>query len=238
MTSPAAELVEPLPKELVPDLVNQLLSFPDLISPTHWMLWAIETVCGVNPAKWAAEQLVGDWQSISTAGSALANLANFNGALMKALDEGSDRMLGDWQGNAAQACNQYFDGLSAALREQMAALDAVAEQFHRVAQGINTTASLMASLLEMLADALLALALEAAAGAASTPTVVGPVLAGAAAAFTLTKAMGVWGEIINAHSKAWMLVQLFFGTCAGYLGALKGMENVPLPAGAYDHRGA
>jgi uncharacterized protein YukE len=238
MTSPAGELVEPLPKELVPDLVNQLLSFPDLISPTHWMLWAMETVCGVNPAKWAAEQFVGDWESFSKAGSALANLANFNGALMKALDDGSDRMLGDWQGNAAHACNQYFDEVSAALREQMTALDAVAEQFHRVAQGINTTASLMASLLEMLADALLALALEAAAGAASTPTVVGPVLAGAAAAFTLTKAMGVWGEIINAHSRAWTLVQIFFGLCAGYLGALKGMENVPLPAGAYDHKGA
>jgi hypothetical protein len=237
MTSPAGALVEPQPKELVPDLVNQLLSFPDLISPTHWMLWAIETVCGVNPATWAAEQFIGDWEAFSKAGSALENLANFNGTLMKALDDGADRMLGDWQGNAAQACNQYFDGVSGALREQMAALDAVAEQFHRVAQGINTTVSLVVSLIEALVDALLAFALEMAVGAASSPTVVGPVLAGAAAAFTLTKAMGIWGAIIKAHSDAWNLVQFFFGLCAGYLGALKGMENVPLPAGAYDHQG-
>lgn len=238
MTSPAAELTEPQPQELIPDLVNQFLSFPDLISPSHWMLWAIEQVCGVNPAEWLAEQFTGDWESVSKAGSALTNLGEFDNAFVKALSDGSGTMFDSWEGNAAQACYRYFETLRAALGDQVAVLDSVAKEFHTLAQGINSTAAAIVSLLEALVDWLLAAALEAAAAAASSWTIIGGILGGAAAAFSITKAIGVWGQIIEAHAKAWNAVQGFVGLCAGYLGALQDMALHPLPSGAYDHPGA
>ncbi|MQA85806.1 MAG: hypothetical protein GEV03_14595 [Streptosporangiales bacterium] len=238
MSSPAAELTEPQPQELIPDLVNQFLSFPDLVSPTHWMLWAIEKVCGVNPGEWLAEEFTGDWESVSKAGSALSNLANFDNTFTKNLDDGVHGMLDNWHSNAAFACSQYFNKVSGALKEQVSALDEVAKEFQTLAQGIKSTASAIMGGLETLVDWLLAAALEAAAAAASSWTIVGGILGGAAAAFSITKAMGAWGKIVEMHGHAWNVAQGFVGLCAGYMGALRGMENHPPPAGAYNHPGA
>jgi hypothetical protein len=63
----------------------------------------------------------------------------------------------------------------------------------------------------------------------------GPILSGAAAAATITKAIGVWGQIIEIHNHVWTAVQGFTGLVAGYLGGLHGLDTHPLPAGSYDH---
>jgi hypothetical protein len=237
VTSPSNELREPESSEPFPNLVDLVLSFPDLISPSHWMLWAIDQVSGVNPAQWAAEWLAGDWEALSRGADALDNLAQFDVVFGSQIRTGCDAMLYDWTGNAADAAKQYFDGIPAALELQGPALERVATEFRTLAYGMWSTAKSIVSLFELLVDLLIAMALEAAAAAASSWTVIGPILSGAAFACTLTKALGVWGKAIEVHNAAFTAANVFVGVVTGYLGALRGMQEYPLPAAAYDHPG-
>lgn len=84
---------------------------------------------------------------------------------------------------------------------------------------------------------LIAIGLEAAAAVASGWTIIGPILAGGAAIATITKAMGVWGQILEMHNHVWNAVQGFVGLVAGFLGGLHGMEKHALPTSGYDHPG-
>jgi hypothetical protein len=76
--APAAALTTPMAEAPIPDLVNNILGGKQYISPSYWLGWAMEKVCGVNPFDWAAQQFAGDWNAAAEASSALNNLAEFN----------------------------------------------------------------------------------------------------------------------------------------------------------------
>ena len=143
----------------------------------------------------------------------------------------------DWQGHAAESAKEYFTKLSTVLKSQIPDLAGLGAQFESIATGMYEMSNAIKGLLETLTDYLIAIGIEAAAAAASSWTVVGPILSGAAAAVTITEAIGTWGKIVEVHTHAWNAVQGFVGLVAGYLGGLQGLDTHPLPAGAYDHPG-
>jgi hypothetical protein len=100
------------------------------------------------------------------------------------------------------------------------------------------TANAIKGCLDLLMDLLIAIGIELAAAAASSWTIIGPILAGAAAAATITKALGVWGNVLQHHDIAWNAVQGLVGVMAGYLSTLGDLDKHALPEGNYDHPGA
>ena len=237
--APAAALTTPVAEAPIPDLVNNILGGKQYISPSYWLGWAMEKVCGVNPWSWIAEQFAGDWNAAAEASSALKNLAEFNTRYGDTISEASKNLTPDqWDGNAALQAQAYFTQLADALQAQVSALNNIAGQFRTLAAGMEEMAQSLQSLCQDLLDWLIAIGISAAAAAASSWTVVGGVAGAAATAASIWNAVKVWYLVLDAHDAAWAAVQGFVGLCAGYLGAIDGMDALTLPGTAYQHPGA
>jgi len=235
--APAAALTTPMAEAPIPDLVNNILGGKQYISPSYWLGWAMEKVCGVNPFDWAAQQFAGDWNAAAEASSALNNLAEFNARYGDTIKRAAaDLIPGEWDGQAATQAHNYFNDLAVALHKQVSALKDIASQFRSLAAGMEEMAQAVQSILQDLLDWLIAIGISAAAAAASSWTIVGGVAGAAATAASIWEAVKVWYLALDAHDAAWAAVQAFTGLCAGYLGAIHGMDKVSLP-GAYNHPG-
>lgn len=237
MAAPVDELTEPQPRDPVPDLVENILGGTQYISISYWLGWAAEQVTGTNPWQWIAEQYAGDWKAAQSAGQAIKNLGEFNTVFASNINAGAVTMFTDWQGNAAAGAEAYFSGLTKTIKDQAPELESVGRGFETMATGMYETANAIKGLWETLLDLLIAIGLEAAAAAATSWTVIGPILAGAAAIATITKAIGVWGQILEMHNHGWNAVQGFTGLIAGFLGGLADLDKHALPESGYDHPG-
>lgn len=237
---PAAELTEPTAHDPVPDLVENIVGAGQYISPSYWINWAIQQICGVNPVQWTAEQFAGDYEAVQRAGIALKNLGEFNDVFGTAVGTAADQVRFDWQGNAADSAQAYFDTLANAVKEQVTALREVGEQFETMAVGVYEAAQGFAGFLHTAIDMAIVAGLNAAASALAAATVFGAPAAAAhaaAAAAAIVKGTSAWRSALAIHSAVWDSVQTFTGVVAGYLGGLRGMDQVPLPSGSYDHPG-
>lgn len=237
MATPVGELTEPQPKDPVPDLVENILGATQYISISYWLGWAAEQVTGTNPWLWIAEQYAGDWKAAQSAGQAIKNLGEFNTVAANNIGAGAETVFADWQGNAADTARDYFSGLMKTLKDQAPELESVGRGFESMAAGMYATANVIKGLWETLLDLLIVIGLEAAAAAASSWTIIGPIVAGAAVVATITNAIGVWEQILETHNHAWNAVQGLVGLVAGFLGGLDDLEKHVLPASGYDHPG-
>jgi hypothetical protein len=220
--APAAALTTPVAEAPIPDLVNNILGGKQYISPSYWLGWAMDKVCGVNPFDWAAEQFAGDWNAAAEASSALNNLAEFNTRYGDTLKQAAGNLIPhEWDGNAAAHAQTYFNQLATDLQKQVSALKDIASQFRSLAAGMEEMAQALQSILQDLLDWLIAIGISAA----------------AATAASIWEAVEVWYLALDAHDAAWAAVQAFTGLCAGYLGAIHGMDKVSLPGAGYDHPG-
>lgn len=235
--SPAAELADPTASDPVPDLLENVIGIAQYISISYWVGQAIDLIFDVNPFSWVAEQFAGDWEQVQKAGIALENLAKFNAEYSGAITSGWNTVSPDWQGNAADSANAYFSGLAATIQDQQSTLNAMGSEFKQSAVGMYETANGIKGMLETLLDLLIAIGIELAAAAASSWTVIGPILSGAAAAVTISKALGVWGQVLEAHTWAWNSAQALIGLMAGYLSTLGDIDKHALPESNYDHPG-
>lgn len=139
--APVDALTPPVAVAPIPDLVNNILGGKQYISPSYWVGWVMEKVCGVNPWGWIAEQFAGDWNAAAEASDALNNLAEFNTRYAATVREQTKALIPDhWDGNAAEQASAYFTSVAATLQEQVAALQGVASQFHSLAAGMEEMA--------------------------------------------------------------------------------------------------
>ena len=226
-------LTPPVPPVPIPPVGEVILSFPDYISPGHWTLWAMEKVCGCNPAEWIAEQVAGDWEKVAAAGVALERLAEFYRSFGDAIGEEIAKVSTSWSGEAAGATVTWFSNLAVTLHGQAEPLRKIGDDFRVLAYGVYAAVKSVVSLLELLLDCLLAMAASAAAGALTAATGVGAVLGGAGGVIAFLKAASVWQQIIEVHGKVVAACMGLVGMVAGTLGAVSGLEQHPLPAGAY-----
>ena len=235
--SPAAALIDPTASDPVPDLLENVIGISQYISLSYWISEAIELTLGTNPAEWVAQEFAGDWEKVQKAGIALENLAEFSAAYSDVITSELEAVSSRWQGNAADSANSYFSGLARTVHDHQATLNSMGQEFKQSAIGMYETANAIQELLATLFDYLLAIGLELAAAATAGWTVVGPILAGAAAAATIGRALGVWDDILKAHTAAWTAAQGLVGVMAGYLSALGGVDQHALPESTYNHPG-
>lgn len=234
---PAATLATPTSSDPIPDLAENVIGASQYISVSYWTGKALDMALGFNPGEWVAEQFSGDWEVVQKAGVALGNLKEFNAEFTQSINSAMQNVSHDWEGVAADQARNYFASLTKAIREQQETLDGLSQQFDQMATGMYETAKAIKGFLDMLLDYAIAMGLELAAAALNSWNVIGSVAAGAAFAATLTKAMGVAGQAIQAHTVAWNSVQATVGVIAGYASALKGIEQHTLPGTNYDHPG-
>ena len=235
MSEPSSALVAPVPSAPIPDFVDYMMHFPDLISPSAWLLWVIEQVCGVNPVDWVTENFSGDWETMSTASSALEHLGSYHELYAAEVASAQATFEGGWDGEAATAASTYFSALSADVAAQATALRGIAREVDAVAQGMKSFQDALGSAIGMLLDWALVAAASAAAAAASSWTIIGGIIGGASTAFAISQATRMWLKAIEIHGMAVAAADGLLGLTAGYLGALHGFEAHPLPSGAYDN---
>ncbi|OLT43742.1 hypothetical protein BJF85_21150 [Saccharomonospora sp. CUA-673] len=235
--APSAQLTEPTASDPIPDLVENVIGASQYISVSYWVGEALGLITGVNPGEWAAEKFAGDFETVQKAGVAVGNLAKFNEDFAAEIRTGLTAVGEGWAGNAHDAAGEYFTKVADTIAGQIDVLDGLSKDIETVAVGMYEAAKAVKGFLEQLLDLAIAIGLELAAAAASSWTVIGPILAGAAAAATITKAIGVWGQALTAHTTAWNSCQAFVGIVAGYLGALDDAELQALPESNYNHPG-
>jgi len=221
--SPKAELVAPSATEPIPDLV----------SPSAGMLWLIEQVSGVNPAEWAAGEVAGDWAGRADRRQGSARARRLHPVFR-------DRDPGRGRHDAHALERQRRRGRRALLRrpgrgDRRADTKCCATWVSRTkpsrsACGRWPTRS-SASSRRSIDWACMAIT------AGFSAPVSGPIGL-AAAAFGIYKCVNVWDEIIGKLDLALSLSEGFVGGLAGYLGAVRGLDAQPLPAGSYDYPGA
>ncbi|RFS85685.1 WXG100 family type VII secretion target [Actinomadura spongiicola] len=221
---------EPMPKAL-----DISLSITDFVSPSHWLLWAIDKICGVNPAEWLAQQLAGDWESISKFAGSLGHVGEFYTEYAKGLREGQATMLKSWDGNAADACDKYFTELANAIEKQVEPIQRIAGEIQSAAYGVWSLSKAAVSGLEALMDLAVMIAIEAAAAAAVSWTVVGPSVAMAVIMAQIGLAIQKWLKIIGYVGLAVAAVFTVVGLLVGGLAALCGLDSQPYPKGSYDN---
>ncbi|WP_422772933.1 WXG100 family type VII secretion target [Plantactinospora sp. WMMC1484] len=235
MAAPIDDLVEPKAADPMPDSLENILGLPQYISPSYWLGRAAELVCGTNPWQWLAGELTGDWQALQTAGAAVQNLAGFNDACASVINSAVATVGYGWEGNASDAADEYFSGISQVLRGQISALVSLGHQLETTAFSVYETAGALKGLLEGLTDLLIAIGIEMAATAASAATVIGPLLGGASIAFTAAQATARWQQILSVQNHIWNIVQAFTGVVAGLLGEVENASLPYLPSREYDH---
>src|ERR1700754_3529428 len=148
MTAPAAELLPPTSADPVPDLIENIIGFPQYISPSYWLGWAADKITGTNPWQWVGDKYGGDWKAVQMAGAAIKNLAEFNTVYAATITSAVKTVAYDWQGNAADSAANYFNGLAAALQAQVDDLKSLGSQFESMAVGMYEFANAMKGILE------------------------------------------------------------------------------------------
>ena len=232
---PSVVLDTPYPKEPIPDLVNQILGAGDWLNVSHWLAEGMDLVFGFNPGKAAAEFVVGDWEKVSTASSALSQLAEYAVRLAGLVDDGATAMFAHWDGNAATSADVWFDRFAVAVDGLAQPLQSLAGQYQAAAAGIVQMTAAVTSLLESLGDRLIGIAMRTATAAAVAR--VNPTAAGLLHSWIMYdtyKSVALWTSIIEKHGEALMVMQSITGRCAGYLSTLGGFEGPRLP-GSYNH---
>ncbi|MBW0252534.1 WXG100 family type VII secretion target [Cellulomonas sp. PS-H5] len=236
MSDPSRELVVPVPSAPIPDFVETVMNFPDLISPSYWLLRIIQEVCGTDPVAWVAEHFSGDWERMSTASSALEHLGEYHEAMAVELRHARETFRAGWTGEAAEAASAYFSRLEDAVNNQAGPLRDIAREVDNVAQGMKSTQATLESLMGMMLDWALAAAVSAAAAAASSWTVVGGIVGGGATAFSIAQAARTWMQVVQVHGNAVAMMNGVVGLSAGFLGSIHGFSTQPLPSGSYTNR--
>jgi hypothetical protein len=234
-TTPAAKLVPPTTKEPMPKVVDVSLSLTDFVSPSHWLLWAIDKICGVNPAEWLAQQLAGDWESISKFSSALEHVGEFYTEYAKGVREGQFTMAKSWDGNAADACDKYFAEFANAIDKQVEPIRRVAGEAQSSAFGVWSASKAAVSGLEAVLDLAVMIAIEAAASAATSWTIVGPSVGMAVIMAQIGLAIQKWLEVISYVGAAIAVVFGLIGVLAGAFASIHGLASQPYPKGSYDN---
>lgn len=234
MQSPAAQLSAPQADPLIPPTMDAFLHIGDLVSLGHWAIVAIDQMGGPNIAAEIGEWFAGDWSEVMRSADALNNLAAFCESASSGLDDELATMMAGWQGEAASSAASYFGQLAGELGTQAANFRDIASQYESTAFGVEEMANAVGSLVESLADYAIAAGISLAAAAASSWTVIGGILGGGAAAYSILKGAQTIKLILDLRAKVWVACEALMGLIAGSLSAIDGFQAVALPS-AYNN---
>lgn len=162
----------------------------------------------IDPYDAWAEPVAGDWAAMRRTADVYRNLANAVDSFETVLLHARVDLPEVWTGNAATACDYFIEDLRSKMPDAASEMRAVADIYETASVGAHDFRAVLDYVIDQIGDAIIALALSIGAGAASAPTVVGPLVAGGVAIYeaTLIKqglemggdAKGIWESTYGA----------------------------------------
>jgi hypothetical protein len=203
------------------------------VSPSAWILKAVEELTGYDVLGWFTDALAGDWEAIWKFGNALVNLAECLQEEGINIQHAAIDMDGDWDGNAADAAYQYFSTLAAATSGQQIALRQIGDNYHKAALGAWQLSDQLGNIAQAFADDAIIGGIAWVAGTVFAETGVGAVAGYGVAAYEVASMLRKINKASQIINTAGTVILGLFGT--GMDLGFKGgdLSAVQLPTTAY-----
>jgi len=266
VADPAAALTPP-PGPPKDDFYGTLVKkFPDFISPTADINFAIEQTIRINPLEKAKEALTGDWAGLYTCGQALINIGDCVGYISGGVQAGSDAMFKagsahttappatrptagpyatpqaapldqqTWEGKAADSAFHYFANLVSDTSTGGAGLKQLGNQYLAASTQYQQTGEAIGSLITTVIDTLGILVINTLLEPVLAGTVFGGVIGAAGIAAEIATMAEAWDQVLGKVADLDTLAKLLAGALSTHQDISQAL-NFPLPGGAYDNTG-
>ncbi|WP_159029256.1 hypothetical protein [Streptomyces viridochromogenes] len=218
---------------------RDLTSYGDVFSPSAVASWVFEKFLGVNPVDEAKNALGGNWEEYAQCAKAWEALGLFCDDLAKNLQSGNRSLDVTWSGNAADAAYVYMDTLAKDIAAMKGSFEQLKEQYEIVTDGVWHAAEACGDLLSGMLDLAIVIGITMAAGASTSWTLVGPVIAAGAVAGEVVAMINLWTRMTTLIMEVGTVVSgatAMVEQTAHFSQA--SMIKFPLPGKGYDHPGA
>lgn len=237
MTGPSDALDQPFPHESIPSSLDTILDLGSWLSPSKYLDKGIEFVFGTNPAQMLSDYVVGDWKSLSTASSALDQLAEYFEAYGNEVGVSNDLMQFHWTGHAAERADAYFSSLADTVNDFAPELRGLSSRYQDIAVALVEFAKLVSDAVDWMEDTLIGIGVKLIADALLAETVVGSIAVSAWVISDAGRVVHRLHELIEAYDKLTLVVKGLVAGGAGAIGAVGGIPELALPP-SYDAPGA
>ncbi|MGW7573992.1 hypothetical protein [Streptomyces sp. NPDC054765] len=239
VSEPTSRLVKPQvdgDKEEPGSLYRDLTSYGDALSPSAMISKGLELAFDFNPVDEAKKLLGGNWEEYAQCAKAWGALGNFCADLSENLESGNKALDATWSGNAADSAYTYVDTLAKDISAMKESFDGLKEQYQQVTEAVWHAAEACGDLLSGILDLALVAAITAAAGAATSFTLFGPVIAAGAVAAEVVAMINLWGKLTVLVTEVQSIVSGSVGTVVQLTRFhAANMEKFPLPGKGYDN---
>jgi hypothetical protein len=218
------------PIKIVNDLGN-------MISPGYWTQQVLDATIHVNPVDELAQWTVGDWEQFAKAADALNSLSWFCADLSEDISANANAALTHWTGAAADEAFQYFTSFATTIKGYADGLAALRDKYLEAAKGVWEFAESVKDIIQQIFDNVFWAAVEAAAGAALSETVIGPAVLWSLAALQCAAIVKDWESITRLLMQIQNTVRMIHGGILTLVGD-RGMFSSHPPPAAYHHPGA
>ncbi|WP_327656660.1 hypothetical protein [Streptomyces sp. NBC_00483] len=158
------------------------------------------------------------------------------GDLSANIQSGNQRLDQSWDGNEADAAYKYFDELAKRITEVGTSLKDLQGYYSEISLAVYEALNLVKGVLTAMADALILIEIEVAAGTLLVETGVGAVVGYGLAALEVVKVIRLWGQATEAYSAAEQSVKIAVAAAAALSGTIGvAVNQLPAVGEGYDH---
>ena len=195
-----------------------------------WMLTSLGAQLGIcdrayDPVAELVEPMSGDFAGLRGCADVFERLAGASAGMSSNVQWGAVCLDRVWTGSAADSCEDVLVRLDAALAEAQEPLRVVAEEYRRAAETVYEVNTLMGEVVNALIDRALIAFLALDGAAASSETVIGPVVLGAVAGYEISK---VW-DLFRHAMELVDLARVAMAALDTFLQGFSLFGNHPLP---------
>ena len=217
---------------------RDLTSYGDVFSPSALANWAFKKFLGIDPMDEAKHALGGNWEEYAECAKAWHALGLFCDDLARNLESGNDSLDVTWSGNAADSAYVYMGTLAKDIAAMKGTFEQLKDQYETVTDGVWNAAEACGDLLSQMLDLALVIGITMAAGASTSWTIFGPVVAAGAVAGEVVAMINLWGRLTTVITEVGTIVSTATAVVeqVSYLHQAN-MLKFPLPGKGYDHPG-
>ncbi|ARF55778.1 hypothetical protein [Streptomyces gilvosporeus] len=216
-------------------IVKDLLSFGDVLSPSWVISKGLELAFDFNPVDEAKKLIAGDWEEYAECAKAWKAMGDFCEDLAENIRAGNRALDKSWNGNAADAAYIYFDTLAKDIADMKHSFNELKESYEKTTEAVWNTAEACGDLLQGILDTAAIVGLTALAGASTSFTLFGPVIAVGAVAGEIIAMINMWSKLTTAISELQTMLNGSIGLVTGISSSIEAKAvKFPLPGRAYD----
>ncbi|MEU1941715.1 hypothetical protein ACFW95_26235 [Streptomyces sp. NPDC059474] len=176
-------------------LFKKALETGNVLSPSWVISKGLELAFDFNPVDEAKKLLAGDWEAFAACAKAWSYLGEFCDDVSTNILAGNIELDSTWNGNGGDSAYKYFSDLArdvAKFKDSFESLKSIYEDLYKA---VYQTAEACGDLLSGILDLAAVVGMTAAAGAATSFTLFGPMIAAGAVATEITVMINKWTQL-------------------------------------------